>query len=30
MISELLIRNEKLPATELIKIKTMSGCSAIK
>ena len=30
MISELLIRNEKLPATEVIKIKTMSGCSAIK
>ena len=30
MISELLIRNEKLPVTEVIKIKTMSGCSAIK
>ena len=30
MISELLIRNEKLPITEVIKIKTMSGCSAIK
>jgi ATP-binding protein involved in chromosome partitioning len=30
MISELLLRNEKLPATEVIKIKTMSGCSAIK
>ena len=30
MISELLIRNKNLPATEVIKIKTMSGCSAIK
>ena len=30
MISELLLRNKKLPATEVIKIKTMSGCSAIK
>ncbi len=30
MLSELLIRNEKLPVTEVIKIKTMSGCSAIK
>ena len=30
MISELLIRNKNLPATEIIKIKTMSGCSAIK
>ncbi|MFL2666253.1 MAG: Mrp/NBP35 family ATP-binding protein [Flavobacteriaceae bacterium] len=30
MISELLIRNKKLPATEVVKIKTMSGCSAIK
>ncbi len=30
MISELLLRNKKLPETELIKIKTMSGCSAIK
>ena len=30
MIIELIKRNEKLPATEIIKIKTMSGCSAIK
>ena len=30
MISELLIRNKELPATEVVKIKTMSGCSAIK
>ena len=30
MISELLLRNKKLPATEVIKIKTMSGCSALK
>ncbi len=30
MISELLLRNKKLPETEVIKIKTMSGCSAIK
>ena len=30
MIYELLIRNKNLPATEIIKIKTMSGCSAIK
>lgn len=29
MISELLLRNKKLPVTEVIKIKTMSGCSAI-
>ncbi len=30
MISELLKRNKNLPVTEVIKIKTMSGCSAIK
>ena len=29
MISELLLRNKKLPVTEVIKIKKMSGCSAI-
>jgi len=29
MISELLLRNKKLPVTEVIKIKTMSGCSEI-
>ena len=30
MISELLLRNKKLPPTEVVKIRTMSGCSAIK
>lgn len=30
MLSELIIRNKKLPETEVIKITTMSGCSAIK
>ena len=30
MLSELLKRNNKLPETEVIKITTMSGCSAIK
>jgi ATP-binding protein involved in chromosome partitioning len=30
MLSELLSRNNKLPETEVIKITTMSGCSAIK
>ena len=30
MISELLLRNKNLPTTEIVKIKTMSGCSAIK
>ena len=30
MIIELIKRNKNLPATEIIKIKTMSGCSAIK
>ena len=30
MLSELLKRNNKLPETEIIKITTMSGCSAIK
>ncbi|MAU63281.1 MAG: chromosome partitioning protein [Flavobacteriaceae bacterium] len=30
MISELLLRNKKLPASEVVKITTMSGCSAIK
>ena len=30
MIFELLKRNKNLPVTEVIKIKTMSGCSAIK
>jgi len=30
MLKELLKRNKNLPKTEVIKIKTMSGCSAIK
>jgi ATP-binding protein involved in chromosome partitioning len=30
MLSELLNRNNKLPETEVIKITTMSGCSAVK
>ena len=30
MLSELIKRNNKLPETEIIKITTMSGCSAIK
>ena len=30
MLKELLKRNKDLPKTEVIKIKTMSGCSAIK
>lgn len=30
MIQEVIKRNKNLPKTEIIKIKTMSGCSAIK
>lgn len=30
MLSELLVRNTDLPPTEVVKITTMSGCSAIK
>ncbi|TXD52430.1 MULTISPECIES: Mrp/NBP35 family ATP-binding protein [unclassified Polaribacter] len=30
MLSQLLIRNENLPPTEVVRITTMSGCSAVK
>jgi|TARA_B110000977_G_scaffold24438_1_gene29772 ATP-binding protein involved in chromosome partitioning len=30
MIAELLIRNKSLPPTEVVRITTMSGCSAVK
>lgn len=30
MLSELIERNENLPPTEVVKITTMSGCSAVK
>jgi ATP-binding protein involved in chromosome partitioning len=30
MVSELLKRNESLPPTEVVRITTMSGCSAVK
>ena len=30
MLSQLLIRNEELPETEVVKITTMSGCSPKK
>lgn len=30
MLSQLLIRNETLPPTEIVRITTMSGCSAVK
>jgi ATP-binding protein involved in chromosome partitioning len=30
MVAELLKRNEKLPPTEIVRITTMSGCSAVK
>ena len=30
MISELLKRNANLPPTEVVRITTMSGCSAVK
>ncbi len=30
MVSELLKRNENLPPTEVVRITTMSGCSAVK
>jgi ATP-binding protein involved in chromosome partitioning len=30
MVSELLKRNENLPPTEIVRITTMSGCSAVK
>ena len=29
-LSQLLIRNENLPPTEIVRITTMSGCSAVK
>jgi ATP-binding protein involved in chromosome partitioning len=29
MISQLLRRNENLPPTEIVRITTMSGCSAV-
>ena len=30
MVSELLKRNQNLPPTEVVRITTMSGCSAVK
>ena len=30
MVSELLKRNANLPPTEVVRITTMSGCSAVK
>jgi len=30
MVSELLERNKNLPPTEVVRITTMSGCSAVK